>query len=362
MHLVRSGTLHGFSQMRYGLKIGQTRMHAGQQNCKERRDARISSLQALHNWNAGATSPIARALCISLYRHGATVVLGCHGPSSCGEELMAQLHAVASTQHQHHHHQQQQQQQQQQGGTQLPAIIHCGGEMQHEVDAHSGQQGASEAPRGKGEAEQDDAQLRMDGGKGLQAGPDSADDTATGSMKDRCLGMGRLLHVPCDFSSLDGAKACADAYEVGQGSVANACSRSLSLGILNTCFNPQGMAHKRAAVLHMGPMTCAHSSIGAQQLLVSIIHPERPWGRLQNAAACMHIFYVTCCFMGCSVACAKILHVLPWWLLQALGLPLHILINCASTISTAFKLTPDNLEEHFGVNHLVGCGRACECP
>jgi len=225
----------------------------------------------------GATSPIAQALCTSLYRHGATVVLGCRGPSSRGEELATTLHTAAL----------QQQQRQRCAAPSNSSSPASNGHAQQELATGSSHKagGTPGSASDMSTASQADNILanttvgaNHKGAAALEAGvtaaaestPQKAANAITGAQSEGGAGttfipsgegggsgraetqdsMGRLLHVPCDFSCLDGAKACADAYE-------------------------------------------------------------------------------------------------------ALGLPLHILINCVSTISPAFKLTPDNMEEHFGVNHLA---------
>ena len=43
---------------------------------------------------------------------------------------------------------------------------------------------------------------------------------------------------------------------------------------------------------------------------------------------------------------------IPCLMLQALGLPLHVLVHCASTTTGHLTLTPDGFEAHFAVNHL----------
>eukprot|EP00983_Pelagomonas_calceolata_P106071 1159196-Pelagomonas_calceolata.AAC.1 len=247
------------------------------QTCKQR-----SLLVSL----AGATSPIAQALCTSLYRHGATVVLGCRGPSSRGEELATTLHTAAL----------QQQQRQRCAAPSNSSSPASNGHAQQELATGSSHKagGTPGSASDMSTASQADNILanttvgaNHKGAAALEAGvtaaaestPQKAANAITGAQSEGGAGttfipsgegggsgraetqdsMGRLLHVPCDFSCLDGAKACADAYEVSRG-CQRACADAYEVrrGCQRACADAYEVSRGCQSLMKLCTRSCEH--------------------------------------------------------------------------------------------------------
>jgi len=110
------------------------------------------------------------------------VVLGVHGTPDRGDALVTELQATSQSSQQ----KQAQQQEERQPGTDQPQSEQLQQEQQQQQEGLHGSR---------------------------KAGGESAEQKGGHQTQDQVLA-GKLLHVPCDFSSLAGAKACADAFQV----------------------------------------------------------------------------------------------------------------------------------------------------